>query len=67
MARRSFWAWGNEDQEPSHDQYVAMAQRLHQRYGATVALPTPPTSADLNLRKPRMSPSPVGGPDLHHG
>ena len=59
MARRSFWAWGNEDQEPSHDQYVAMAQRLHQRYGATVALPTPPTGADLNLRKPRMSPHPL--------
>lgn len=59
MARRSFWAWGMEDQQPSHEQYVAMAQRLHDRYGATLELPKPPTDADLNLRRPRILPHPL--------
>ena len=38
MARRSFWAWGMEDQQPSQEQYAAMGQRLFDRYGATVEL-----------------------------
>ena len=59
MARRSFWAWGMEDQEPSHEQYAAMAERLFQRYGATLDLPTPPTDTDLRLRKPRLSAHPL--------
>ncbi len=59
MARRSFWAWGMEDREPSRDQYVAMAQRLHQRYGVSRELPIPPASGDLNLRRPRFTPHPL--------
>ncbi len=58
MARRSFWAWGMEDQQPSQEQYAAMGQRLFDRYGATVEPPKPPTDADLNLRKPRILPHP---------
>ena len=58
MARRSFWAWGMEDQQPSQEQYAAMGQRLFDRYGATVEPSKPPTDADLNLRKPRILPHP---------
>ena len=59
MTRRSFWAWGNEDREPTSADYAAMAQRIHQRYGATVAPPTPPAEADLDLRPPRILPHPL--------
>ncbi|MCE2502091.1 MAG: FAD-binding oxidoreductase [Dehalococcoidia bacterium] len=59
MPRRSFWAWGMEDREPSPADYTAMAERIHRRYGATLPSPTPPSDADLNLRKPRFTPHPL--------
>ena len=57
--RRSFWAWGNTDREPSPADYAAMAERIYRRYGAARPAPTPPTDADLNLRKPRILPHPL--------
>ena len=59
MARRSFWAWGMEDREPSPADYAAMAERIHGRYGASLPAPTPPTDAGLNLRQPRFTPHPL--------
>ena len=59
MTRRSFWAWGTADREPSPADYAAMAERIYRRYGATRPPPTPPTDADLNLRKPRIRPHPL--------
>ena len=59
MTRRSFWAWGNEDREPTSADYAAMAQRIHQRYGVSLDPPRPPTDADLNLRAPRILPHPL--------
>ena len=59
MTRRSFWAWGNEDRQPSPADYDAMARRIYERYGATLTPPTPPTDADLNLRAPRILPHPL--------
>jgi alkyldihydroxyacetonephosphate synthase len=56
MARRSFWAWGLESQEPTPEQRQAMAGSLSRKYGVTVAVPPTPTAADLNLRQPRMMP-----------
>ena len=41
MTRRSFWAWGNEDREPTPADYAATAQRIYQRYGVTLVPPTP--------------------------
>ena len=57
--RRSFWAWGNTDREPSPADYAAMAERIYRRYRATRPAPTPPTDADLNLRRPRILPHPL--------
>ena len=56
MARRSFWAWGLESQEPTPEQRQAMAECLSRKYGVIVAVPPTPTAADLNLRQPRMMP-----------
>ena len=59
MTRRSFWAWGNEDRQPTPADYDTMARRIYERYGATLTPPTPPTNADLNLRPPaHPAPSP---------
>ncbi len=59
MTRRSFWAWGMADQEPSREQYAALAHRLQRRYGVARELPQPPTAASLHLRKPRLTPHPL--------
>ena len=59
MPRRSFWAWGNADREPTPADYAAMAARIRRRYGAARPAPTPPTDADLNLRPPRLRPHPL--------
>ena len=59
MPRRSFWAWGNADREPSPGDYAAMAERIYRRYGVRRPAPTPPTAADLNLRRPRLLPHPL--------
>jgi len=40
MARRSFWAWGMEDREPSAADYTAMAERIQEILGiSNEALP----------------------------
>ena len=59
MTRRSFWAWGNTDREPTRADYEAMGRRIYERYGVSAARPTPPTGADLNLRRPRILPHPL--------
>ena len=56
MSRRSFWAWGLEQDEPTEAQVREAAARLSQRYGVEVAPPPLPRSADLRLRPPRISP-----------
>jgi alkyldihydroxyacetonephosphate synthase len=56
MARKSFWAWGLECQEPRPEQRQAVAENLSRKYGVTVAVPPAPTAADLRLRRPRMMP-----------
>ena len=59
MPRRSFWAWGMEDREPSPADYSAMAERIRRRYGVDLPPPVPPGDADLDLRKPRFTPHPL--------
>ena len=56
MSRRSFWAWGLEQDEPTEQQVREAAARLSQRYGVAVEPVEPPRSAGLRLRKPRISP-----------
>ncbi len=56
MSRRSFWAWGLEQDEPTAAQVREAAARLSQRYGVEVAPQPLPRSADLRLRPPRISP-----------
>ena len=55
MARRSFWAWGMEEDEPTGQQVRDAAAQISQRYGAVVEPVMPPRSADLRLRQPRIS------------
>ena len=56
MSRRSFWAWGLEQDEPTEQQIREAAARLSQRYGVPVEPVTPPRAEDLRLRAPRISP-----------
>ena len=56
MSRRSFWAWGLEQDEPSQQQVREAAARLSQRYGVEVEPVMPPRADDLRLRSPRVSP-----------
>ena len=56
MSRRSFWAWGLEQDEPTEQQVREAAARLSQRYGVAVEPVMPPRPADLRLRPPRISP-----------
>ena len=56
MARRSFWAWGMESDEPTMEQRRAVAASLSQRYGVAIEAVPAPTETDLDLRKPRISP-----------
>ncbi len=57
MSRRSFWAWGLEQDEPTEQQVREAAARLSQRYGVAVEPVMPPRAEDLQLRAPRISPS----------
>ena len=59
MPRRSFWAWGNADREPTPADYTAMAERIYRRYGVALPTPQPPADADLKLRRPRILPHPL--------
>lgn len=56
MARRSFWAWGLESDEPSAADRRQAAERLSQRYGRTLEAVLPPTVDALELRPPRITP-----------
>ena len=56
MSRRSFWAWGLEQDEPTEQQVREAAARLSQRYGVNVDPVMPPRVEDLRLRAPRISP-----------
>ncbi len=55
MARRSFWAWGLESDEPTVEQVRETAARLSRQYGTTVEAASVPRLADLDLRKPRIA------------
>ena len=56
MSRRSFWAWGLEQDEPTAQQVREAATRLSQRYGVNVEPVMPPRADDLRLRAPRIVP-----------
>ena len=56
MSRRSFWAWGLEQDEPTEQQVREAAARLSQRYGVAVEPAMPPQAEDLRLRSPRIGP-----------
>ena len=56
MPRRSFWAWGMESDEPTTAQRRQMAESLSKSYGVSLEVPAVPTSQDLDLRKPRITP-----------
>ena len=56
MSRRSFWAWGLEQDEPTEQQVREAAARLSQRYGVQVEPVMPPRAQDLHLRSPRITP-----------
>jgi alkyldihydroxyacetonephosphate synthase len=55
MARRSFWGWGLETDEPSQVEREAMAQRLSQRFGVPIEAPPLPALSRVQLRTPRVS------------
>ena len=55
QARRSFWAWGSEAQEPSDADRAERAKELSQRYGVTVDPPKIPLVSELDLRAPRIA------------
>ena len=56
MARRSFWAWGMEADEPTPEQQAAAARRASERYGRTIEPVPPPALAEIQLRAPRIKP-----------
>ena len=56
MARKSFWAWGRESDEPTVEQVSEAAARLSKQYGRPIETVPAPTLANLSLRKPRITP-----------
>ncbi|MEO8540221.1 MAG: FAD-binding oxidoreductase [bacterium] len=54
-ARRSFWAWGLESDEPTNEQRQETAARLSARYGREITAPPIPRVEDLSLRAPRAT------------
>ena len=54
-ARRSFWAWGMETDEPSQEDRDQAAARLSKRYGREIVAPRAPRIEDIKLRAPRVS------------
>ncbi len=69
MARRSFWAWGMESDEPTDSERRKLAGSLSRKYGVSVDVPPVPASSDLRLRPPRIkapdSLSPLCSTDTH--
>ncbi len=55
MARRSFWAWGLESEEPTMAQRTEAAAALSKEYGVALEAPPTPTLAQLDLRRPRVT------------
>ena len=55
MAKRSFWAWGMEKDEPTLEQRREKAAALSSQYGIAVEATPVPRSADLDLRTPRIA------------
>ena len=55
MARRSFWAWGLESEEPTSAERESAARRLSQRFGTSIEAPPVPTIAQVRLRTPRVA------------
>ena len=56
MAKRSFWAWGHESDEPTAEQMKTAADELSKRYRVNLDPVSPPRPSDISLRKPRISP-----------
>ena len=56
MAKRSFWAWGMEADEPTLEQMKTAAEELAGRYKVGLTPVAPPRASDLSLRKPRIAP-----------
>ena len=52
---RSWWGWGYEDQAVPHDEVLATAGRLAERFGRPVETIDPPDVDDLELRAPRVT------------
>ncbi len=55
MARRSFWAWGTEDDEPTMTQVEEAARRAGERWGITIEPVPPPKIEEIELRTPRAT------------
>ena len=55
MAKRSFWAWGLEPDEPTAGQMRTAAAELSKRYSLDLTPVAPPKPSDLSLREPRVS------------
>ena len=55
-ARRSFWAWGLESDEPAAEQREQAALRIGRRFGVEVVAPPSPTIGQVRLRAPRLQP-----------
>ncbi len=56
MAKRSFWAWGHESDEPTAEQMKTAADELSKRYSVNLDSVSPPRPSDISLREPRISP-----------
>ena len=55
MAKRSFWAWGMEPDEPTAEQMKTAAGELSKRYKVHLPPAPPPQASNLSLRKPRIA------------
>ena len=55
-ARRSFWTWGLQSDEPTEAQRRHHAGTLSERFGVEIVPPPIPRAKDLGLRSPRVSP-----------
>ena len=55
-ARRSFWMYGPESDEPNDEQRMEHAKQLSEQLGVTIEPPRIPRVGDLQLRTPRLKP-----------
>jgi alkyldihydroxyacetonephosphate synthase len=54
-ARRSFWAWCLESEEPTNAERADLARKLSERAGTTITPRPVPDLADAELRAPRIT------------